>query len=102
MFRVMRRGAEGLAGAPAARESLLHDPLSDLFIGVAVLVAVDRIIFAQRMPVPIDRHQDSHHVRMIAEFYAEYIEHLALMPVGRAPHAVDGIDFGLLAARLCI
>src|ERR1019366_4410567 len=41
----------------------------------------------------------AHQVRMIAERNAEQVEHLALMPVGRAPHAEHGVDFRIRAAH---
>src|SRR5580658_5248065 len=97
MFSVMRRGAEGVAGCSWSAAIVVKLSSRDLFIGVAVLVAVDRIIFAQRMTVPIERHQNARHVRMIAEGDAEQIEHLAFMPVGGAPDAINGVDLGTRA-----
>src|SRR5580698_5632479 len=67
MFSVMRRGAAGLAGCSWSAAMVEKLSSRDLFIGVAVLVAVNGIIFAQGMAVPIDGHQDAHQVRMIAE-----------------------------------
>src|SRR5579863_7057116 len=99
MFSVIRRGADGLEGSSSSAGIVAKLSSKDLFIGVAVLIAVNRIVFAQRMPVPVDRHQNAHHVRMIAERDAEQIEYFAFMPVGRAPDAVNGIDLGLLAVH---
>jgi hypothetical protein len=103
MFSVMRRGAafgDGFLGAASvcyvsvfANTLSLH--CSSLFILIAVLVPVHRIILAQRMAFPIARHQDARRIGMIAETDAEHIEHFALIPVGGAPDTGDRIDLRL-------
>src|SRR5258706_4543817 len=97
MLSVMRRGAEGDAGVSCVASmvavcSSKRCCLLILFCRVTVLVPVHRIIFAQRIPFPIDRHQDAHQVRMIAELHAEHVVDFALVPIRRAPHAVHRID----------
>ena len=66
---------------------------------ITVFVAVHRIILAQRIAFPIDRHQDAHQVGMIAETDAEHVEDFALIPVGPAPDARDRIDLRIRAAQ---
>src|ERR1700691_4198770 len=99
MLRVIRRGANGVAGSSSSAGIVPKLSSRDLFIWVAVFIAVDGIIFAQRMSVPIDRHQNAHQVWMITELDAEKIEHLALMPIGGAPDAIYGIDLGIVAVH---
>src|ERR1035438_2013690 len=49
------------------------------------------------MPFPVVRHQDAAQIRMVEETYAEEVEYFALVPVGAAPDAGDGIDYRIHA-----
>src|SRR6185369_3493110 len=51
-----------------------------------VFLRLDEVL-AERMARPVLRHEDATEVRVAAERHAEEIEHLALLPVGRAPDA---------------
>src|SRR5579872_1534138 len=84
MLRVIRRGAAGFSGSTAGACSVATESSSRgrLLIWVTVLVAVHRIILAQRVAFPVERHQDPHQIRMIAEADAEHVKHFALVPVG--------------------
>src|SRR5579862_3639200 len=79
MFRVMRRtepsgGWWTVASAASAVMVSVWDSVSRigvLFFAVAVFVAVHRIILAQRVAFPIDRHQDTAQIGMITETDSE-------------------------------
>src|SRR4051794_229493 len=70
--------------------------------GVAVLVPMRRIIFAQRMPFPIERHKNTDQVGMITESDAEHVEHFALIPVGRSPYACYRVDLRIVSAQAAL
>ena len=65
---------------------------------IRVLVAVNGIVFAQRVSFPVVGHEDAPHVRMIAEHDSEHIEHFAFVPIRGAPDGGDRIDLRLFAA----
>src|SRR5580700_11036918 len=50
-------------------------------------VPLGRIVLAQRVPFPIVRHQDAPQIRMSLKADAEQVVTLALVPIGRRPHA---------------
>src|SRR5437899_10580885 len=62
----------------------------------------DGIVFAQRMPFPVVRHQDAAQIRMIEEAYAEEVEHLALIPIGAAPDSGDRFNCGVRAREAAL
>ena len=55
------------------------------------------VIFSQRMALPIFRTKNAAQIGMAEEQHAHQIEHLAFVPLGRAPNAADGGDLGQLA-----
>src|SRR6185503_3368483 len=57
-------------------------------------------ILAKRMSRPVLRHQDAAEVRMVLEGHAQEVEHLALLPVGGAPHVRDRRNDRVVAARV--
>src|SRR2546422_6092544 len=61
-----------------------------------VLLGLDEVL-AQGMPRPVLRHEDAAQVRVAVEDDAEKVEHLALLPVGVAPHNRYRGDDGVVA-----
>ncbi len=55
-----------------------------------------RIIFSERIPDPVIRHQDSLQVRVVIELHPEHIVYFPFVPVGCLPYRGDGIDPGVL------
>ena len=60
---------------------------SDLSAANAVIFQRHFVILAQRMADPILGAEDAPQVGMAGEVDARQVVHLALVPVGRAPHA---------------
>ena len=56
----------------------------------ALVLLQNRVVLAQRVALPLVRHQDAAHVRVAGELDAEHVEHLALQPVGGQVHAGGG------------
>src|SRR6185369_7484020 len=64
-----------------------------------VFLRLDEVL-AERMARPVLRHEDAAKVRVAREVHAEEVEHLALLPVGRAPDARHRHDDGIVARRV--
>ena len=47
-----------------------------------LILLENRIIFAQRMALPVVRHENAPEIGVAGEFDAEHIEDLALQPIG--------------------
>jgi hypothetical protein len=96
IFRVMCRGADGVAGVSWIASMVPTWSSKGLFIGVAVLVPVHRIVLSQRMPFPVGRHENAFEVRMVVYVDAEHVPNFAFVPVGGAPDAGNGFDVRLV------
>ena len=70
-----------------------------LFVFIAVPMAVNREILAERMSFPIIRHHDPSQMRVITKPNAEQIERLTLIPIRAVPHSRYRIDFGIIAVQ---
>src|SRR5579883_2419985 len=86
MFRVIRRVLRLSCSASATRAAGVVVSLNFsglLIFDVVVAVAVNGVIFAQRVAFPVFRHENPLEIRMATEGDAEQIEHFAFVPVGR-------------------
>src|SRR5919107_532662 len=63
------------------------------------LVAAQREVLAERVPLPVVGQEDAAQVRVTVEDDAEHVERLALVPVGRAPDGNDGRDVRVLLVQ---
>src|SRR6202011_5575766 len=99
MLRVIRclPISSGVGCASSMPTLVLSSCMAFLFVLVAVLVAVHRIVLAQWMAFPIGRHHDAAQVGVIAETDSEHVESFALVPVRAAPDARYGVDFVVLS-----
>src|SRR5258708_9806479 len=99
MLRVirLRLTSSGVGCASAIPTFVSSSRMVHLFVLIAVLVAVHRVVLAQRVALPIGRHHDAAQVGVVGEADPEQIEGLTLIPVGAAPHARNGFDLVVLA-----
>src|ERR1019366_5953344 len=70
-----------------------------LLVSITVLVTVHRVIFPQRIAVPIRGIQNADQVRMIAEADPEHVEDFALIPIRSVPDGSRGVDLGIRSGR---
>src|SRR5208283_3579934 len=82
---VESRKVSGMFLLPALDPHVLLHP--------ARVLLQDAVILAQRVTLPVFRHQNAPQVRMAGEADAEHIEHLALQPIRRQVHAGCGARF---------
>src|ERR1035441_3219816 len=56
---------------------------AQILLHPAHVLLQDAVILAQRVTLPVFRHQNAPQVRVAGEADAEHVEHLALQPIGR-------------------
>src|SRR5580704_9751358 len=65
-----------------------------------IAVALDGIIFAQRMAFPVVGKQNTPQIGMSGELNPEHVENLALEPIRALPYGNERIDDGIVNAQL--
>src|SRR5687768_13372203 len=66
--------------------------LRQMSLGPGVFNELKRIIFSERMPLPVRRQKYSSQVGMVVEIDTEEIVDFALHPVCRGPNAGDAVN----------
>src|SRR5690349_17633225 len=90
MLRTMRRGpALGCSSATTVAETPAGMDWSPIKLNPPPR---NRVVFAQRMAVPIVGHQNAAQVGVVQELNAEQVEDFTFVPVGGPPDGSDRLD----------